>query len=132
MKRADRGIHDSLGWRTILGASDGEQVITRANNRTRRMTATDWVENGDRWTELKGSRSRDLTVRHNRNGRTVRLPMFRCLLVDDAHVAAIRTCRVDTRWNSRLSLSAIKPTRRMHPQNTRAELNAARRAPSLS
>jgi len=94
LKRADRGIHDSLGWRTILGASAGEQVITRANNRTRRMTATDWVENGDRWTELKGSRSRDLTVRHNRNGRTVRLPMFRCLLVDDAHVAAIRTCRV--------------------------------------
>jgi hypothetical protein len=54
LKRADRGIHDSLGWRTILGASVGEQVITRANNRTLRMTATDWVENGDRWTELKG------------------------------------------------------------------------------
>jgi hypothetical protein len=36
-------------------ASVGEQVITRANNRTLRMTATDWVKNGDRWTVLKVS-----------------------------------------------------------------------------
>jgi hypothetical protein len=38
------------------------------------LTATDWVKNGDRWTVLKVSRSGDLTVRHHRNGRTVRLP----------------------------------------------------------
>jgi conjugative relaxase-like TrwC/TraI family protein len=55
-------------------ASAGEQVITRANNRTLRMSATDWVKNGDRWTVLKVSRSGGLTVRHHRNGRTVRLP----------------------------------------------------------
>ena len=55
-------------------ASVGEQVITRTNNRTLRLTATDWVKNGDRWTVLKVSRSGDLTVRHHRNGRTVRLP----------------------------------------------------------
>src|SRR5215213_8241904 len=55
-------------------ASVGEQVITRTNNRTLRLTATDWVKNGDRWTVLVVSRSGDLTVRHHRNGRTVRLP----------------------------------------------------------
>ena len=55
-------------------ASAGEQVITRANNRTLRMTATDWVKNGDRWTVLKVSGNGGLTVRHHRNGRTVRLP----------------------------------------------------------
>jgi hypothetical protein len=55
-------------------ASAGELVITRTNNRTLRTTATDWVKNGDRWTVLKISRSGDLTVRHSRNGRTVRLP----------------------------------------------------------
>ena len=38
------------------------------------MTATDWVKNGDRWTVLEVSRGGDLTVRHHRNGRTVRLP----------------------------------------------------------
>jgi DNA primase catalytic core len=54
--------------------SVGESVITRTNNRTLRLTATDWVKNGDRWTVLKVSRSGDLTVRHSRNGRTVRLP----------------------------------------------------------
>jgi AAA domain len=55
-------------------ASVGEQVITRANNRTLRMTATDWVKNGDRWTVCQVSRSGDLIVRHHRNGRSVRLP----------------------------------------------------------
>ena len=55
-------------------ASVGEQVITRTNNRTLRLTATDWVKNGDRWTVLKVNRGGDLTVRHHRNGRTVRLP----------------------------------------------------------
>ena len=55
-------------------ASVGEQVITRANNRTLRTTASDWVKNGDRWTVLKVSRGGDLTVRHQRNGRTVRPP----------------------------------------------------------
>jgi DNA primase catalytic core len=55
-------------------ASAGEQVITRTNNRTLRLTASDWVKNGDRWTVLKVNRGGDLTVRHHRNGRTVRLP----------------------------------------------------------
>jgi hypothetical protein len=55
-------------------ASVGEQVITRANNRTLLLTATDWVKNGDRWTVLKVTGRGDLTVRHSRNGRTVRLP----------------------------------------------------------
>jgi hypothetical protein len=54
-------------------ASVGEQVITRTNNRTLRLTASDWVKNGDRWTVLKVNRGGDLTVRHHRNGRTVRL-----------------------------------------------------------
>jgi hypothetical protein len=55
-------------------ASVGEQVITRANNRTLRLTRTDWVKNGDRWTVLEVGRGGGLTVRHNLNGRTVRLP----------------------------------------------------------
>ncbi|HEX3204906.1 MAG TPA: AAA family ATPase, partial [Propionibacteriaceae bacterium] len=55
-------------------ASVGEQVITRTNSRTLRLTATDWVKNGDRWTVLNVSHRGDLTVRHRRNGRTVRLP----------------------------------------------------------
>jgi DNA primase catalytic core len=55
-------------------ASVGEQVITRANNRMLRVTATDWVKNGDRWTVLKVSRGGDLTVRHHRSRRVVRLP----------------------------------------------------------
>jgi len=55
-------------------ASVGEQVITRTNNRTLLLTASDWVKNGDRWTVLKVTGDGGLTVRHHRNGRTVRLP----------------------------------------------------------
>jgi ATP-dependent exoDNAse (exonuclease V) alpha subunit len=55
-------------------ASIGDLIITRSNDRTLRVTATDWVKNGDRWTILNLDRAGALTVRHTRNGRTIRLP----------------------------------------------------------
>jgi len=56
-------------------ASVGDLIITRSNDRRLRLTATDWVKNGDRWTITRiGSRG-DLTVRHNRSQLTVRLPI---------------------------------------------------------
>src|SRR5687767_13949450 len=55
-------------------ASVGDVIITRSNDRRLRLTATDWVKNGDRWT-ITGIGSRgDLKVRHNRSRLTVRLP----------------------------------------------------------
>jgi hypothetical protein len=55
-------------------ASAGDVIITRSNNRRLRLTATDWVKNGDRWTITGIGRNGDLTVRHNRSRLTVRLP----------------------------------------------------------
>ena len=55
-------------------ASVGDVIITRANDRRLRLTATDWVKNGDRWTITRISKHGDLTVRHNRSHLTVRLP----------------------------------------------------------
>ena len=55
-------------------ASVGNVIITRANNRRLRLSATDWVKNGDRWTITRIGRGADLTVRHNRSHLTVRLP----------------------------------------------------------
>jgi ATP-dependent exoDNAse (exonuclease V) alpha subunit len=54
-------------------ASVGDVIITRANDRRLRLTATNWVKNGDRWTITRIGR-RDLTVRHNRSRLTIRLP----------------------------------------------------------
>jgi uncharacterized protein YecT (DUF1311 family) len=54
-------------------ASVGDVIITRANDRRLRPTATNWVKNGDRWTITRIGR-RDLTVRHNRSRLTIRLP----------------------------------------------------------
>jgi hypothetical protein len=49
-------------------------IITRANDRRLRLTATDWVKNGDRWTITHVGKQGDLTVRHLRSHLTVRLP----------------------------------------------------------
>jgi conjugative relaxase-like TrwC/TraI family protein len=56
-------------------ASVGDVIITRSNDRRLRLTATDWVKNGDRWTVTRIGRRGDLTVRHNRSQLTVRLPI---------------------------------------------------------
>jgi DNA primase catalytic core len=55
-------------------ASVGDTVITRANNRRLRLTATDWVKNGDRWQVTVVHAGGGLTVRHTAHGRSVRLP----------------------------------------------------------
>jgi conjugative relaxase-like TrwC/TraI family protein len=55
-------------------ASAGDVIITRRNDRRLRLTATDWVKNGDRWTITRIGWRGDLTVRHNRSHLTVRLP----------------------------------------------------------
>jgi hypothetical protein len=56
-------------------ASVGDVIITRTNDRRLRLTATDWVKNGDRWTITRVGRRGGLTVRHNRGQLTVRLPI---------------------------------------------------------
>jgi DNA primase catalytic core len=52
----------------------GEQVITRTNDRRYRISATDWVKNGDRWTVLAAGADGSLRVRHARHGRVLTLP----------------------------------------------------------
>ena len=49
-------------------------IITRTNDRRLRLSPTDWVKNGDRWTITRIGRHGDLTVRHNRSRLTCRLP----------------------------------------------------------
>jgi hypothetical protein len=55
-------------------AGVGDVIITRSNDRRLRLAPSDWVKNGDRWTIIRVGRRGDLTVRHNRSHRTVRLP----------------------------------------------------------
>jgi conjugative relaxase-like TrwC/TraI family protein len=55
-------------------ASVGDVIITRSNDRRLRLSATDWVKNGDRWTITGIGSNGDLKVRHNRSRLTVRLP----------------------------------------------------------
>ena len=77
--RAHRLDHSSAASEVRLAdgnqASVGDVIITRSNDRRLRLTATDWVKNGDRWTITGIGRRGDLTVRHNRSQLTVRLPI---------------------------------------------------------
>jgi conjugative relaxase-like TrwC/TraI family protein len=55
-------------------ASVGDVIITRSNDRRLRLTATDWVKNGDRWTITHVDRGGGLTVRHSRSQLNCQLP----------------------------------------------------------
>jgi DNA primase catalytic core len=55
-------------------ASVGELIITRTNDRLLRVTATDWVKNGDRWIVRAVTGCGDLDVQHLHNRHGVRLP----------------------------------------------------------
>jgi conjugative relaxase-like TrwC/TraI family protein len=55
-------------------ASIGEVIITRTNDRRLRLSASDWVKNGDRWTISAIGKHGELTVRHLRSRLTTRLP----------------------------------------------------------
>jgi conjugative relaxase-like TrwC/TraI family protein len=68
----------AVGQEVRLGdgnrASVGDMIITRANDRRLRLSATDWVKNGDRWTITHVDHSGGLTVRHSRSQLKCQLP----------------------------------------------------------
>lgn len=55
-------------------AGVGDTVITRNNDRRLRVSATDWVKNGDRWGVVDTHPNGGLTVQHLQHGRLVTLP----------------------------------------------------------
>jgi hypothetical protein len=76
--RAHRLDHSPAGSEVSLAdgnrASIGDVIITRRNDRRLRLSATDWVKNGDRWTITHIGKQGGLTVRHTRSHLIVRLP----------------------------------------------------------
>jgi ATP-dependent exoDNAse (exonuclease V) alpha subunit len=55
-------------------ASAGDEILTRHNDRRLRITATDWVKNGDRFTLSTVHPDGAVTAVHRDTGRTVWLP----------------------------------------------------------
>ncbi|MCW3159458.1 MobF family relaxase [Micropruina sonneratiae] len=55
-------------------ASIGDVIITRRNDRSLRLNATDWVKNGDRWTIQTITRNA-IRVCHTQTGRHISLPI---------------------------------------------------------
>ncbi|MBK8463496.1 MAG: relaxase domain-containing protein [Nigerium sp.] len=57
-----------------LSASVGDVIITRTNDRRLRVSATDWVKNGDRWTITALPGDGSVRALHTRSRRSVVLP----------------------------------------------------------
>ncbi|WP_170169764.1 MobF family relaxase [Nocardioides aurantiacus] len=55
-------------------ASVGDVIVTRRNDRTLALSATDWVTNGDRWTVTAVHPDHSITARHHGLARHRRLP----------------------------------------------------------
>ena len=53
----DGSTHGRRGarWPTATPPRVGDMIITRSNDRRLRLSATDWVKNGDRWTVTRTS-----------------------------------------------------------------------------
>ena len=60
-------------------ASVGDLIITRRNDRRLRITATDWVKNGDRWIILNLTRTGGVKVRHVQEPPHRDAPRWLCL-----------------------------------------------------
>ena len=57
-----------------LAASAGDTIRTRNNDRRLRLSGTDFVRNGYRWTITHVDKDGGLTVTHDRSGATIALP----------------------------------------------------------
>lgn len=55
-------------------ASIGDTIITRSNDRKLRLSGTDWVKNGDRWTIAAVTDDGQIRAQHLRSGLHVTLP----------------------------------------------------------
>ena len=74
-------------------ASVDDLIITRSNDRRLRVSATDWVKNGDRWTILSLTRTGGLRVRHVRNGRIVTLPAYVSTAAELGYATTVHTAQ---------------------------------------
>ncbi len=79
------------------GASKGDVVITRTNDRRLRVGASDWVRNGDRWLVTRTRASGAMTVKHLRSGKTTVLPShYVAASVDLGYATTVHTAQGTT------------------------------------
>ena len=104
-------------------ASVDDIVITRSNDRTLRVTATDWVKNGDRWHVTAVGDDGSVTVQHARNGRIVDLPAsYVATSVELGYACTIHTAQGVTADASYTLLTGSEPRQLAYTAATRGRL----------
>ena len=104
-------------------ASVDDTVITRSNDRTLRVTATDWVKNGDRWHVTAVGDDGSVTVQHARNGRIVDLPAaYVATSVELGYACTIHTAQGVTADASYTLLTGSEPRQLAYTAATRGRL----------
>ncbi|HRC19081.1 MAG TPA: MobF family relaxase, partial [Phycicoccus elongatus] len=118
-------LDPAAGHRTVTLAdgnlaSVGDTVITRTNDRTLRIAATDWVKNGDRWQITALGDVGTITVQHARNGRFVDLPAaYVAASVDLGYACTIHTAQGVTADASHTLLTGSEPRQLAYTALTR-------------
>ncbi len=101
-------------------ASVGDTVITRTNDRTLRIAATDWVKNGDRWTVTGVDEHGTVSVQHANNGRFVDLPAsYVAASLELGYACTIHTAQGVTADTSHTLLSGAEPRQLAYTALTR-------------
>ncbi len=100
-RRIALGLVDHVGpavrLRNGLAASVGDHILTRHNDRRNRLSATDFVKNGDRWTVLDVDEQGSLKVQHQRSGRITRLGAdYVSRHVDHAYAVTVHSAQGST------------------------------------
>ncbi len=93
-------------------ASEGDLVITRRNDRQLRMTASDWVKNGDRWSVSAVHDDGSLGVVHTHTGRRITLPRDYVAAHVDSRSITARLRRFPSKVKDTTSSSPRRPNAR--------------------
>ncbi|WP_344802522.1 MobF family relaxase, partial [Microlunatus ginsengisoli] len=100
-RRIGAGLVDAAGpevvLRTGLPAAVGDRVLTRRNDRRNRLSATDFVKNGDRWTVVAVDRRGRLKVSHERSRKITWLDAdYVRVHVDHAYAVTVHSAQGST------------------------------------
>jgi hypothetical protein len=99
-------------------------IITRSNDRRLRISATDWVKNGDRWTVSSVDRDGGLRVKHRRSGRTVHLPASHVRdSVELGYATTIHTAQGITADTMHGLITGTEPRQQLYTMCTRGRLS---------
>ena len=126
-RRIEQGVVDPAGpsatLRSGLPAAVGDDVLTRRNDRRNRLSVTDFVKNGDRWTVTDVAAGGALKVRHQGSGKLTWLAAdYVQRHVDHAYAVTIHAAQGSTVDVSRILVDGSEDRQALYVALSRGRL----------